>query len=248
MRGYSVAVDRTRWLGVGLGAIVGSALLCVALGFAFERYVMHTVERRTLLEVACPGGRLRIVSELHRSFMSDSGGGHVDWGEWTSGGRTRRFDFDTKAMPLHLGDARPRASIHGEGPLYVHFFVGRSAEGRAIEACVEANAAPITDRVMDLAPWSTAEGERGRVYWRARPSELVPRFTHGARTLEVQRDGQIVVFDGEMESTFARVEVREDGSTAIVCGDPIDCVELSRFVDAEGRSVVDRFGAVTPAR
>lgn len=251
---------RTR--SVVLFSILGVVLVIVA-GCAVGAWVLFSYEpdeeRRTLAEIQCADGTLRV---LHRrtninwfeGVASDEAGA-----EYTSGGQTIFFVADAEAAPFHLPEsARPQASWHdGAEGLYAHFFLDPSAvppaAATAIEACVEANADAVLD-ALDRAPIAKSGGHpiagRGRIYWRSTADALAVEFRSGERVVDVQRDGTMGLKEswgpgGTHWALAGRVAV-ENGARVIRCCESsasIQPADLASYRDASGRDPMAFFGA-----
>lgn len=233
-----------------IGFLVAALLLCAVGGCLFWRLTAWLGEemREPVWSASCDGHSLVVEHVSHHNHLA---------GVTTE----RHFEghFDDRAFALD-GDADPtfyrwnptRRRDHGDGADALHIFVGsvdlELADSAAIEHCIEAHAdallAALDDAPHDGFP-DRVWRDRRRVYWSGTAEDLVPRFSDGERTLELQRRGSLTLIEpfgagGTSESSLGSV-VEEDGALRIEWEyGHLEDEELARFVDDAGQTLPTR--------
>lgn len=238
----------TAWIVAGCGALLVLVTVCVACGFGADRFLFHSPVEEPVHRAECDGGSLEITYHAELNRLSGITSQRLA-GAWNRG---PAFPIDLEAMPHHLRWDRPQSALHGEGPDYVHFFLGDQPDAERIERCAEQHAAIIMAAIdRKHLRWAVPASARGRAYWRARPEQLLREFSDGRRAFEVQRNGTLWLRQGEGGSLLGRVHADPDGPVTLRCCERYDpsvgAEDLPRFLDREGQSLPQRLGVpVTP--
>lgn len=243
--------DRTRrvltW--TVLSTIAGSvALLVLCFGCIL---LANWDPDETLVDLRCSDATLELTLRTTTRGLGVHDRNII--GQYTTRRSTVRFDVDAAVTPHHLPEAhRPRSAWYGPGPEYVHFFLDPAViddpTARAIESCAEAHAGTVLAGVAHPNyPMSgtTRSRGRGRIYWRTVADELNVVFRDAQlRRITVRRNGALH-YSADNDNERGWVEVEGGGRSIYCCYDfgSLRAEDLSGFVDADGRSPLQYFGA-----